>query len=334
MEWVIIKEFPNYKISNSGIVKNFKTNNIIKQVLCGQYYKVTLNDSPNKKLKNYKIHRLVGEYFITNPDNFNIIDHIDGDKLNNNVTNLRWCSPSTNVNNWYSKRTKYNKIEQYNLQNELLKTWNSVSSIEKELNIKGGSIRGCCNGNMPTYKGFIWKYTQQDRKQQSKTTIDLSNYVCIGKINGNDFSKYSISKDGSIIINTKKQKEITFFTTHHKYKSVYLYTNTKTKFQLLVHKIINKVLKNGNYDDIIDHIDSNRVNNTIENLESVTRKENTIRAVGKSVKQIDIKTNELIKIFRSLQDAFSELNKTYGANIRLVCNGERKSAFGYKWEWV
>jgi hypothetical protein len=93
-------------------------------------------------------------------------------------------------------------------------------------------------------------------------------------------------------------------------------------------------LKNGNYDDIIDHIDFDRQNNIIENLEPVTRKENTIRAVGKSVKQIDIKTNNTVKIFKTLQEAFLELNKIYGSNIRLVCNGERKSAFGYKWEWV
>ena len=44
--------------------------------------------------------------------------------------------------------------------------------------------------------------------------------------------------------------------------------------------------------------------------------------------------NELVKIFDSVNDAFRELNKTYGNNIRLVCEEKRKSAFGYKWKWI
>jgi len=44
--------------------------------------------------------------------------------------------------------------------------------------------------------------------------------------------------------------------------------------------------------------------------------------------------NELIKTFNSINDAFRELNKMYGNNIRLVCDGIRNTAFGYKWKWI
>ena len=66
----------------------------------------------------------------------------------------------------------------------------------------------------------------------------------------------------------------------------------------------------------------------------MTKKENAIHSRGKKVKQIDIKTNECIKIYNSINDIYRELNKQYTSGIRKVCNGKRKSLFGYKWEWV
>ena len=64
------------------------------------YYVVRLYDN-NKKSKTKLVHRLIAETFIQNKNNFPVINHIDGNKKNNNITNLEWCTQSHNVKESY-----------------------------------------------------------------------------------------------------------------------------------------------------------------------------------------------------------------------------------------
>ena len=93
-EFKIIKGFENYSISNLGNVKNNKTGLILQQsVNTKGYKKVTLNN------KTKEIHRLVGLAFIPNPENKKCVDHIDTNKTNNNMSNLRWATMGENSRN-------------------------------------------------------------------------------------------------------------------------------------------------------------------------------------------------------------------------------------------
>jgi hypothetical protein len=327
MIWKVIEEFPNYQISDTGIVKNRTMGNWIKIHLNKQYYSISLYDYSNKRTKHLKIHRLIAIHFIPNPNNYDIVDHIDGNKLNNEISNLRWCTQSTNVENWHLNRTNYNKINQYDLKNNLLKTWDSVADIVKELKFNKNSIYGCCSGFTKTHKKFIWKYENQDRKQQikSNSNINLSDYVSIGRINDDNFPNYYISKDGTKIINKKKLKEITFFIKDNTYKRVFLYNDKKVKKPLYVHKIIDIVLTDDNI---------NKQNNIIEYLEVVPKKEKIIKARGKIVHQIDIKTNKIINTFNSTKEASLAINGTSKSNIGGVCRGKGDTAYGFKWQYA
>jgi hypothetical protein len=88
---VIIDEVKyNYEVSNTGNIRNSQTGRVLKPSIRAQYYGVSL--SKNTKSKTYNIHSIVAMMFIDNPNNYKVINHKDGNKVNNNVENLEWCS--------------------------------------------------------------------------------------------------------------------------------------------------------------------------------------------------------------------------------------------------
>lgn len=87
-----------YKISNIGrvtaIARSGSKGGIMQSATSKGYCRVIL--CKNNVRKNWSIHRLVGFSFIPNPDNFPLINHKDGDKTNNRVSNLEWCNHKMN----------------------------------------------------------------------------------------------------------------------------------------------------------------------------------------------------------------------------------------------
>jgi len=103
-EYRDIPDFPNYEVSNLGNVRNKKTNKILKprefkkrsNYIC---YGVQLYNDTRQLGYHKKIHKLVAEAFIPNPENKPEIDHIDRNSSNNKVDNLRWATRSENCIN-------------------------------------------------------------------------------------------------------------------------------------------------------------------------------------------------------------------------------------------
>jgi hypothetical protein len=99
----IIIDYPDYEISNLGNCRNIKTQNILKPVkIKSGYNRFTLsytNEDGKRKQRMIYQHRLIGIYFIDNPENKPHIDHKDGNRGNNLIENLRWVTRSENLRN-------------------------------------------------------------------------------------------------------------------------------------------------------------------------------------------------------------------------------------------
>ena len=126
-EWRSINCYINYQVSNVGRVRNSKTGRILKPNLGSNgYFMVGL--SKNGGVKTHMIHQLVAREFLRNPNDKPCIDHIDGNKTNNSLDNLRLCSYSQNNRN-SSKRENTSSIYKGVCWDKSLDKWKAQIQI-------------------------------------------------------------------------------------------------------------------------------------------------------------------------------------------------------------
>ena len=172
--WKDIKGYEGlYQVSNYGRVKNVKTNYIFIPQKRGNYLKVTLNK------KQLSIHRLVAETFLDKnkfkcmPDenkktidlNKLVINHKNENKYDNRLSNLEFCT--IKYNTYYSNciekcsKAKEKPINQYDLEGNFIKKWNSINEASKELNICQSLISKCVLGKLKRAKNFKFEYAKK-----------------------------------------------------------------------------------------------------------------------------------------------------------------------------
>lgn len=121
--WVDINGYEGlYKISNLGSIKSLSrrldfgksyriTKENIMQLKCERYYFINL--AKNNKYQTFRIHRLLAIHFIPNPNKYPIVNHKDGNKLNNSLSNLEWCNNSHNIKHAYSLKLNKGSIGRF-----------------------------------------------------------------------------------------------------------------------------------------------------------------------------------------------------------------------------
>ena len=189
-EWRPIEGFPRYQVSNKGRVKSFtnpKKPKILRpHQLKNGYLMVHLakgEEWGKNETESVRIHKLVADAFIPNPENKCHIRHINQDRTDNRVENLKWVTreesnadPITKANRMAAVPQRIEKISRpvlvYDEDLNLLSAFTSTAETARKLNLQQGNIVNVCSGSLKHYHHLIFSYkplnSQEDRERQLK----------------------------------------------------------------------------------------------------------------------------------------------------------------------
>lgn len=162
-----------YEISNFGNIKTRRRQGSKGGLLSPYkrpdgYYEVNLRKDNNSKL--FLLHRLVAETFIPNPKKYKYINHIDGNKKNNKISNLEWCTFQHNMIEAYriglnpkrygKKNPNHHSIVQLDMNNNFIKEWDYIRIASLTLKIPEASISDCCRKKHKSTHNFKFIYKE------------------------------------------------------------------------------------------------------------------------------------------------------------------------------
>lgn len=342
--WKQIKDFPNYNISSFGNVKNNLTDKILKPCLKSGYYHISLVN--NKIKKTLKIHRLVAVYFLENLENKSEVNHKDKNKLNNTIDNLEWMTKKENnqhksIGLVYSSNKNKPVLRLDKNTGEILQLYSSIEdaglwAVQNNLSTNHhngkNSIGNCVNGLSSTSYGFKWTYNLvKELNNEIWKEIDLTllfpEEVLKQKYFVSNLGRYKNSF-GTIMDNYK--------INENGYIRVYIYKKT-----FYLHRLIALVfIKNSENKEQVNHIDGNKLNNCVTNLEWVTNKENQLHKFQNGLGNNQTRkigkynlNNEYINEYKSIALAAKYHNISKSC-ISGVLRGKRKTAAGFIWKYL
>ena len=168
--WSKIDEYSNYSVSRNGDIRNDRTGKL-KTGRLNRYGYPVVDLYSNGERQTERIHRLVAEAFVPNPECKPQVNHINGDKTNNSADNLEWVTPSENMrhsvaNGLYTPHSPMLGKKNPNAGRkgrpvrivETGEEFDSITECEKAIDGNNRHISDCLSGRQKTHRGYTFEY--------------------------------------------------------------------------------------------------------------------------------------------------------------------------------
>lgn len=350
-EWkdIPIEYLNNYQAHPSGFIRNKLTKRIKSTKKTDNKY---IYYTFKKGKFTTSLHRILCNTFIINDDPINKtqIDHINGNKTDNRIVNLRWIIPSDNVQNRVDKGRRYGKpgitpiivtfpdntTKTYNSQIEVVKELSliNINIIKQSINLRGGFYYDTSKHNK-TKGNWIYKFEYSNLKNNDISIIEKNITI--------EGFTHLIAFSNGIIQNKNNNNIVTGSFDGNYYRIKPSYKNKKGIVpSLSAHRIIALTfIPNPDNKPYVNHINGNKKDNSVSNLEWVTQKENVQHAHETGLIKpyyretyIVLQLNfdgTIIKKF----DNISQAEEIAGKGIRTTCCNYTKKIYslsnGYSW---
>lgn len=261
-----------YEVSNLGRIRTAATHYIRKQSKIHDYSTIHLSQDDGIA-KTYRVHKLVALAFIPNDNpKKTIVDHIDRNKSNNTAKNLRWVTPKESAANVDHKpHSNGRKVRQLDREGNELAVWSCINEASRQLGVDKTGISNVCLGK--TYKqktagGFLWEFVNEEMTEPEtwvEVNEDSNNKIWLSDLGrlyyeyGSRYSRGSLAgdKDAYYTVDVDGKK-----IAVHILVAEYFITNGEWKTKT-----------------IVNHLDGNKKNNHVDNLEWATCQRNIKHAV-------------------------------------------------------
>lgn len=340
--WKQLEGYSRYEISDTGLVKNLKTGKFILGSISQGYVCVTLYPDEGKQ-KAQRLHRVVAKLFCPNDNNVVIVNHLDGNPLNNNASNLEWTTARKNTQHAAALgklsggKTNSKSVRRICLQTGEIKEYTSITNAQEDTEtITHSAIVNVCSGRHQTVGGYKWEYINPEipidiNSVDGKEILGYTNYLITseGKIYNKRSKRFlhpSTNQAGYLIIDLHGDEYDD--TKDH---TIYSRKRFSKRKKFRVHRLVAEYFIPNPTPELcveVNHKNRIRTDNRVENLEWVTGAQNLQHAHNKAIEQYT-----LDKVFVKSYTSLTEAGKETGINVKIISAGLRRGFTAGKFRW-